>query len=1106
MQTPQLFANWPMPRALALLLTAAFAHAAAAQLNNQSASYGWTRMESGGGGCATGIAFSTSVPDRLYVRTDVCAPHRFDPNSNRWVYLGDRFQPEFFSATRPGSDQGMNGSNGIVVNPKDDNIVLATFGDADNSDDNSGGVYRSIDKGTNWTQVLAVPVNANKLEDKRHDNPLAYDPDDANTVYAGTQGSGLYRSTSGGATGTWSRVSGIATTAKVLGVAVDPSSTLVSGRRSVVYASVYGSGIYRSTDGGVSFALLPGSPARSARLIAGNDVTVYVAAEVDGNSSGGGIWRFRGGTWTEITPSGFKNQSFRSVTVNPYNASQLIAALANDMFRSTDGGASWVKVNNGSMTQPAGFTLTADGATVHSPWREASNVYFDPHHDGTVYLADIFMVWKTTNAYTSPVSWTPLYRGLNNSIPFSMTAPPQAASGKVDLLYAGGADYKNYRYNSLTQLPAANLTSSSVSGVYNGYLTGVDYCEKSPTVLWVATNDYAADGRVLRKDANVSNWGFNQDLPFSRPYPLDTQVGGPKIAASATDPLRAVYVAGNNLAAKYTADGGTTWATCGGLPTGALSINYAYDFNKPVAADRVNGNLFYCYFSQNSGELYRTQNGGGTWTKSNTSLPAMGSVGVTIYDYMVNVVAAPSHEGRVWVSLGTNGVWKSTDSGVSFEKIPYFSITKCVDFGKEAPGSTVPTAYVYGKEASTGTWGIYRSLDWGVTWQLITPADQPMETLGVMAADRKEYGRVFMGAATSGIAVGQLTTPAAAKDDVVTVTAPATVSPGQQLNVSVSYAATTARDIRVVLQPETAPYTDYGSGVVRVAAGSGTVNVPIKVSSIIPLASQVYQFQTYLTTAGGGWDARLDYLLKRDVSAEAAATTTLTNIYTEGFATNWTDQSSNGTATPADPLAKTGSQAFKFNFNANGVACFRATAGMSGANFVGLEFWARTYTGTASVSMSASYNDDFANKSAGKSISVTTTYQKFTITKAELGNFDLYKRFFAQAPTGTSVYFDDVKLIYAVPAAASRTAETTAATATAEFTTLYPNPASATVRLPVGTWQRLTIVDARGMLCLKAVSKAGGTLDVTNLDEGMYHVTILTIDGQTLHRRLQVKH
>jgi Cellulase (glycosyl hydrolase family 5) len=364
---------------------------------------------------------------------------------------------------------------------------------------------------------------------------------------------------------------------------------------------------------------------------------------------------------------------------------------------------------------------------------------------------------------------------------------------------------------------------------------------------------------------------------------------------------------------------------------------------------------------------------------------------------------------------------------------------------------------------------------------------------------------------------------ATAADDIITATSPASVSPGQQLNVSVSYAATTARDIRVILQTETSPYIDYGSGVVSVAAGSGTVNVPIKVSSIIPLASQVYQFQTYLTTAGGGWDARLDYLLKRDVSAVAAATTTATNIYTEGFGGDWADWSWNGTATPADPLAKTGSKAFKFNFNANGAASFRSTGGVSGDKLVSLEFWARTYTGTASVSISGSYDDDFAHKSAGKSISVGPTYTKYTITKAELGNFGWYKRLYAQAPAGTSVFFDDIKLNYSTTA--SRMAGSSEALGEDQATTareselalsnqlgVYPNPGEGrfvltlpATAVPESRGLRVALYNEMGRAVLTRALPvpANGTqaeLDVrgAGLPAGLYRLRLHNEAGQLL--------
>lgn len=357
------------------------------------------------------------------------------------------------------------------------------------------------------------------------------------------------------------------------------------------------------------------------------------------------------------------------------------------------------------------------------------------------------------------------------------------------------------------------------------------------------------------------------------------------------------------------------------------------------------------------------------------------------------------------------------------------------------------------------------------------------------------------------------TAPVPTADDVVSVAAPTSVNPGQAVGVSVNYSATTARDIRVKLQTAASPYTSYATGTVRVAAGTGTVNVPLTVASTIPLGSNTYVFQTFIMPSGGTFDNRLDELLTRNISAvaaPAAATTRTDNVFTEGFGTDWADWSYTGTANATDGLAQAGTRAFKFDFSGNGAVSFRHAAGKTGTDLVGLEFWARTYSGNASFRVSASYDDDYANKSAAKAINVTPTYQKFTITKAELSSFGWYKRLFIEGAAGQTIYLDEVKLVYNQPAASRMALSARAAASGAGGLSVYPNPTAGRFEISLfvptaaGTLQAV-LYDAlgRAVVVRELNVPAGAThaaLDVhsANLPAGVYQLRLSAADGQRL--------
>jgi hypothetical protein len=166
-----------------------------------------------------------------------------------------------------------------------------------------GSVYKSVNDGASWTAVLTG--NACRL--------TAVDRLDRNTVYAGGEG-GLWRSTSGGAAGSWSRVGpaelagtnpGTLAEVRWEGVHAITPDPLVAGR---VYVTAYGlgRGLYRSDD--------------------------------------------RGATWTRLHAGSFD----RDVQVDPTNGSILYLSSSaayksggviegsEGLLRSADGGASWV--------------------------------------------------------------------------------------------------------------------------------------------------------------------------------------------------------------------------------------------------------------------------------------------------------------------------------------------------------------------------------------------------------------------------------------------------------------------------------------------------------------------------------------------------------------------------------------------------------------------------------------------------------------------------------------------------------------------------------------------------------------------------------------------
>ncbi len=107
---------------------------------------------------------------------------------------------------------------------------------------------------------------------------------------------------------------------------------------------------------------------------------------------------------------------------------------------------------------------------------------------------------------------------------------------------------------------------------------------------------------------------------------------------------------------------------------------------------------------------------------------------------------------------------------------------------------------------------------------------------------------------------------------ITNLQAPSSVSQGQTVSVSVNYEASATRDIVVMFQLDTAPWTLYEQARASVNAGKGTKSINISIPADVALANGAYQFQSFLVAPGGNWAARLDNQRKSDVSVTGGTT------------------------------------------------------------------------------------------------------------------------------------------------------------------------------------------------------------------------------------------
>lgn len=227
----------------------------------------------------------------------------------------------------------------IAIDPNNDNHVLLLGGNKSTVDSNTVGIYRSLDRGTTWSRVLAQPF---ETQDR---SSLAFDPTQlqdgrSKRAYFSSLSDGLHRSDDAGAS--WQKISASHSDSHL---AVDR----VSGRLYVGNDT----GFFISDDGGLTF-----TQTRSGS-IGGVATLPSVGATLHGGivylTTGNTLLRSNdsGLTWSTIPTSGIPfgtGQNLSYLAVNPLKPDEILVNRTSThyydhrAFSTRDGGATWSQV------------------------------------------------------------------------------------------------------------------------------------------------------------------------------------------------------------------------------------------------------------------------------------------------------------------------------------------------------------------------------------------------------------------------------------------------------------------------------------------------------------------------------------------------------------------------------------------------------------------------------------------------------------------------------------------------------------------------------------------------------------------------------------------
>jgi len=431
------------------------------------------------------VGLDPSDPDRVFVLDQVDILFHSDDSGETWAKGGTGIWDGFGLGT-------------VVIDPTNPERVLCTAYDT---------VEESLDSGASFHQLATLPVT--------WISELLFDISRPGVLLA-PAGSGLWRSTDGGATWLAASVSGDAGLGTVN--AVGNAGALVGGGSS---------GIFRSGDGGATWSGIgpgPGAASVSSLIADPRSPTALWAGTwnrgVYHSSDCGASW-----TWMAAGP----DNDVTTLAVDPLDPATIYAGTySSGMMKTTDGGATWTYV----------FELPLKDWGVLSE----RQIMLKPSGQRRLWL-----VTQSDGIHWSEdggESWTKVSSDRLDH-PYALVVDPFDPA----VLLATA-----YRYGVLRSVDDGDTWESVNTGLDSvSYVDVLAADPSTPGVFWAG----ARDGRVVRTDNRGDSWQPLAQLPSSHDVT--------SIRLDPAHPMTA-WVATDGDGAFATHNGGASWSPVGLRP------------------------------------------------------------------------------------------------------------------------------------------------------------------------------------------------------------------------------------------------------------------------------------------------------------------------------------------------------------------------------------------------------------------------------------------------------------------------------------------------------------------------------------------------------------
>jgi photosystem II stability/assembly factor-like uncharacterized protein len=592
------------------------------------------------------IAVAPSDPNIVYVASGE-GLHRPDLSVGNGIYKST-------DAGRTWNHLGLRDGQQIpalAVDPRDPNKIFAAVLGHPYGPSGERGIYLSKDGGQNWERVISKDENTGGSD-------VEIDPSNPDVVYASMwevregpwedgnefngAGGGLFKSTDGGAS--WHQLSGgLPKDLSQIYVAIAPSN---SRRLYATLATASGKlNVYRSDDAGESWSQVTDDPRPSGRIGGGdlpiprvdpkNPDLVYVASTVTMRSSDGGkTWSgFRG------APGG---DDYQNLWINPNNGDVILLVSDQGAIVTVNRGESWSSWYNQPTAQL--YHAISDSSfpyRVCAGQQESGSVCISTRgNDGAINFRDWHPVGVIEYGYVAPDPLDP------------------------DTIYGGGrTEVTKFHWHTgevqdITPIPLRNAK-------YRANRTEpLMFSPVDPHLLYYATNvlfkttDGGNSWQTISQDLTRENPGVPESVGQLYNKAVEKQRGVIYALAPSFKSTNTLWAGTDDGLIWSTRDGGKNWADITPkelTPWSKVTQISASHFDEQTAYASVSR----FRIGDTRPYIYRTHDGGKTWTLIISGLPDFGPVDTVREDPVRKGLLFAGTENSVWVSFDDGDHWQS---------------------------------------------------------------------------------------------------------------------------------------------------------------------------------------------------------------------------------------------------------------------------------------------------------------------------------------------------------------------------------------------------------------------------------------------------------------